>query len=554
MPTRRQVLPEPLVSRIHPDAVAYRNTFLRLHIPAVLSDTREVLAVQSLIDQAPRGVQLNDKIWLLDQFFDSDTPDLRCWVPVALQAQSPLNAPERPQTLTDRLISLRGRSAAGILLKARTGAGKTLAAFKAFRDCFRPVRADDGAPLPPPLAGYLPLWLPVNAPVSVRASITDSDQVIRNKAPQLLRELMAAAGLPPARWREAGERSKQVDQWTANGPPLLLFVDLNLADDLTRRCLAEAIGPWQSAHGSNNEHRVVVTYRSALDDHVLNTLRAGMSVHECDLEPVKAGEAKHYLRNYRMLEQRFYDKRLQAPAPARELEPDAEADLLEHLVERHGNDRTSLISTPLLMHFASTLKKGLSEVHTISDLYDRVVDESLERDLRHTGDRPKRTWPRPLDNWQAGLRLIEIVMTRVALAILAKNPNDTRLSSANSGMSLDDLFASLVQTPADPIPKIPWQHPDEFWSQGPYQSKVIAVSPDLDENRPLNDAILEVGLFRRDQESLGFTHDSLVYYFACKLALRDYKGPGKPPRNADLGSSWPVKVAERIRDNPAAWE
>lgn len=564
-------LPESVMSRIPAESVAFRKTFLRAHIPDVLGDIREVLAVKELADRPGRPLTVDDRAWLLDQFFDVDEPSKRVWIPVAIEGRGLAGSSKRVQTLTDLLANLDGRSDALILLKARTGAGKTLSSFKAFRDCFLPVADLQTIPepgerrslKPPPLAGYLPLRLPVTATVAVKAAMRKEgggDWVAEEQAPRLLRELILhAARLDPTHW-------KSVDEWIRHGPPLLLFADLNAADDLTRRSLAFALAQWQTEHGQGKRHRVVVTYRSAIDDAVVNTLRRLTPSRVCDLLPVDAEQARNYLIGYRELERRFFEKRLDCDPPRRTLSPDVEAESLGRLVAHHSRDQKSLISTPLLMHFATTLKEGLDQIDSISDLYDRVVDESLKRDLGATEDdsshhvavgdydRPAgRTWPGPLRDPLEGARIAKVVMTRVALAILATNPNDTRLTPPMA-CRLVDHFGQLVKRPESQPRNARWAHPDGFWSEGPYQTEEYRASKKPLEEKAFLDALLEIGLFRRDAETLGFVHDSLLYYFAGKVALRDYLGPGLPSRNHDLYALWPLRVAERIRDDPAAWE
>ena len=84
----------------------------------------------------------------------------------------------------------------------------------------------------------------------------------------------------------------------------------------------------------------------------------------------------------------------------------------------------------------------------------------------------------------------------------------------------------------------------EFWESGPYQNNTHNLSNAL--GHALSDDLLETGLFRRDGESLGFIHDSLVYYFAGKLALRDYLGPGSPMTDEEADPAWRFAVAERV--------
>ena len=529
-----EALPESVARRIPPEAVAFRQTFLRRHVPAVLGDVRDVLAVKVLVERADRPVSVQERAWLLDEFFENDRPEQRLWMPVRLR---PTGSPPsgRLDTLSDLLADFKDRSSAGILLAARTGAGKTLAALKAFRDCFLPVpdyrlavdEAGCRAFRPPPLAGYLPLWLPVTAPVPVvgemREAVADGrdpGKVASTQADRLLGELMlAAAGLDACDWRCA-------KRWVTDGPPLLLFADLNAAGDLIRRCLAHALGHWQVDHGQARRHRIVVTYRSALDDAVVNTVLGLAPIQRLDLEPIDAEQAVNYLLGYRDLERRFLKER----APRRTISPQAESEALGNLVRRHAADRQSLISTPLLMHFATIREGGLDQVRTVSDLYDRVVDESLGRDLRHIGEGGRRIWPDPLNEWVEGTRLVKVVMTRVALAILASGPEATRLAPTSGRMKLKELFTRLVIAPRTPLPgSSPWTHPDPFWEDGPYQENSQAGLPDhhRPEDKLLIEALLELGLFRFriEEHTLGFVHDSLLYYFAGKVALRDHLGP-----------------------------
>jgi hypothetical protein len=288
---------------------------------------------------------------------------------------------------------------------------------------------------------------------------------------------------------------------------------------------------------------------------VVNTLRRLAPTQLCDLTPIDAVQAQNYLLGYRDLERRFFADLLKKHPPRRTLTPDAEAEALGRLVRHHARDPKSLISTPLLMHFATELAEGLEKIRTISDLYDRIVDEALQRDLRPPADGSPagRVWPGLLSDWEEGVRMTKVVMTRVALAILASDPNATRLSSSTPTTRLSELFCQLVQNPDQPFLQVAWTHPDGFWNQGPYQTENYQLSANRQENKVLNDALLEIGLFRREEQSLGFAHDSLVYYFAGKVALRDYLGPGMP-FEGNLSPDWSIKVAQRLRDNPRAWE
>ena len=72
--------------RVGQAPVAYRTTFLRQHVPVILRSTRDVLAVEALVQHQSLGhdVSDGDRDRLLQQFFDRDWPGLRVWLPLRL--------------------------------------------------------------------------------------------------------------------------------------------------------------------------------------------------------------------------------------------------------------------------------------------------------------------------------------------------------------------------------------------------------------------------------------------------------------------------------------
>ncbi len=552
-------LPNSVAQRITPLAVPYRELFARGHVPQVLGDVREVLAVRAIIENVGGQVPLEDKFRLLDQFFDQDLPDNRCWLPLSIRPRKVVPAHWRLDTLSDFLASLKDESDAGVLLMDRTGAGKTLACLKAFRDCFLPVRdkTRNGDWVPHPLVGHLPIRLPVGLPVPAAKVLGSSGSDNAGLRRRLLRELLIEAGLPVgvdgchrdgmlAAW-------DQVDEWTRDSPPILLFVDLNAADHALRPHLATALGRWQAEHGRDRRHRVIVTYRSATgqDDSAVNQLLSLAPWTQVELAPIQPEQAVKYLVAHRQLEWAFCE-RLQTDPPRRALRIEEESNMLGEFLSNWADHESSLVSTPLLMHLATTLKNGLSGVHTLSDLYGRVIDQTLERDLRPGGRHSAVDWPSLLQS-SNGPRAVKVVMTRVSLAILAEGADNTRLRGTLD-VSLDELVAGLVQRPEEELNGLRWQGEGPFWGESVYQTEKFGPAYDRAGQDELHQALLEVGLFRREENALAFLHDSLIDYCAGKFALRDYRGPGDPfPKNV-LAPEWSAQVVERVLTNPRAWE
>lgn len=543
----------------------YRQTFLHGHVPRILDRSDEVLAVDHLLRRAASvsGRRIDelaegDRRWLLDQFFGSDpeqdttAPDLRVWLPIRLIARPP-----GVQHPLDSLTTLLGcltvhQDCRGVLLLARSGAGKTLASLKAFRDCFCRVWEEDATePRPPLLAGHLPLWLPVNDYVPAVKKLRDTSGNVNRFADLLLDQLMLrAAGMMPTD-ATSEQLQSRLASWLEYSPPLLLFVDLNAADDMVRGALAIALGRLQKKfHDIGQPHRCVITYRSVrADDANINTLQRTGCFLSLEMRPIDAGQATEYLRNYRSLEKRFFN-RMGLPLPKRELTVDDECDLLARLVgQTRGSE--SVISTPLLMHFASTLDKGLAGVRSVAQLYDAVVEQFLERELDppDEGGESRRTLPGQLADPKKARVLVKVVMTRVALAILARDPKATRLQVTQEEQgSFDDLLGQLLQDPEQGLPGMApssWPTGEGFW-KAPYYTVQLSTDEQQD--------VLEVSLLRGDGNALRFVHDSFVYYFAGVLGLREYKRPGAPMRGSALPENWFSEVVARIREHPEAWE
>jgi hypothetical protein len=146
--------------------IAYRQTFLRWHIDEQLHAVEDVLALRDLHRKLRRDfpdlpeAELHRYAGLHAFFFGGPAglasyADVRSYVPIA--AFDTDRPQERYPDLSALIASLgQQRDACGIVLPARSGAGKTVACRKAFADCFWASAESE-----PALAGYLPCWVHV---------------------------------------------------------------------------------------------------------------------------------------------------------------------------------------------------------------------------------------------------------------------------------------------------------------------------------------------------------------------------------------------------------
>ncbi|MBY0397864.1 MAG: hypothetical protein K2X91_15535, partial [Thermoleophilia bacterium] len=128
-----------------------RRSFLRAHVRAELGRHEEVLAVRAVVERLEREgrpIGAEARRALLDRYFAADEPDDRLYLPLALR---PIGPGRGWASLTDALRAPdRGGEPAGIVLSARTGAGKTLSTIAAFRDALLPVADRHGLDVAPP--------------------------------------------------------------------------------------------------------------------------------------------------------------------------------------------------------------------------------------------------------------------------------------------------------------------------------------------------------------------------------------------------------------------
>jgi hypothetical protein len=519
----------------------FRQTFLRGHVGRELTSTQDVLAVKFLAEDLERGLGQPltevERSLLLDDFFAREEPDRHLYFPLALLP----HVGDKPILPRDHLTSLSDYltrpplGAPGVLLAARSGAGKTVAGIKAFRDCLAWSR-DRNKPL---LAGHVPVRLTVSGKAAETPTlsefrslaVTNLDEARKRArqvdSPVLVEELLRKAANLNVNAPAVGEIDKPLRQWLKYSPHLLLFIDLNAADnDIIRLALARSLRCFQETYASLG-HRCIVTYRSTeAQDDATSALRERDQFRTFDLAPIDAANAVKYLQHLRLFESDVY-RHFHLSPPQRDVP--RECRTLEDFVQRYAANRESLISTPLIMELVALLPAGdVEAINSLADLYHRVTMALLD----HQGLKSE-------DDQNSAIT----AMVRLALAIVARGPKETRLPNQKSLLDLLEIPEYGARG------EHPWHPQGAFWLGPPkrlcpyYSCKI----EDAKRNR-------ERALFAIRDESVGFLHDSFVYYFAA-YALRYHDGPERPSAEVGIDSGvWPREAAARILRHLVSWE
>ncbi|QDT22503.1 WD40 repeat domain-containing protein [Gimesia chilikensis] len=492
-----------------------------------------------------------------DRFFAGmSDADLYCPVPICL-------ADDRHRTwedLTDLLLKTNGDSH-GLLISARSGGGKTVGSWCAWFRCFSdrtwipypnqpeihrlaPTSTDRVAA---PLAGFMPVWIDVADNALPEGN--DADFIMKLIARQCLGHLKLA---------EAAQLRLLERYLQLGSQKFLLFFDLNHAPAKTRDRYADALIRFQKRYGPQLGHRCIVIYRVAgQEDKILHNLthqgtRATQFV-EYDLLPLDDEVAIDYLSRIRKVENDLFghlDRWLQdwsgkpdTRFPRSEHDPETELSHLKRLlrirrraaIRQRGADddlweQETVISIPLLMHWVSTFPpEVLNRIKTLADIYAQLTQQHLQRE--ESDENRTRT--------RLSSEELLIAMQRLALAMLAQK-GKTRLSAAEA--------KRLLTRPQGGNPRIPvrraWMPIGELLTQSLTYSRVFTKEEVA--------ALFELGLLRKTDDSLGFAHDSLIYYFAAR-ALREYEGIGLPAQDEPLEDAWPQVIAETFLDDPARW-
>ncbi|QDT22470.1 WD domain, G-beta repeat [Gimesia chilikensis] len=492
-----------------------------------------------------------------DRFFAAmPDADLYCPVPICL-------AHDRHRTwedLTDLLLKTAGDSH-GLLISARSGGGKTVGSWCAWFRCFSdrawtpypnqpgtnrlaPASADR---ITAPLAGFTPVWIDVAE--SALPEGNENDFILKLITRQCLRHL----NLDEAAQLRLLERYLQL-----GSQKYLLFFDLNHAPAKTRDCYAEALIRFQERYGPQLGHRCIVIYRAAgQEDKVLHNLthqgtRAPQFV-EYDLLPLDDEVAIDYLSRIRKVENDLFDHldlwlqdwsgKPDTRLPRSEHDPETELTHLKRLlrirrraaIRQRGTDddlweQETVISIPLLMHWVSTFPpEVLNRIKTLADIYAQLTQQHLQRE--ESDENRTKTQISPED--------LLIAMQRLALAMLAQQ-GETRLSATEAKRLLTRPQGGNTRIPV----RRAWMPIGELLTQSLTYSRVFTEEEVA--------ALFELGLLRKTDDSLGFAHDSLIYYFAAR-ALREYEGIGLPSQDEPLDDAWPQAISETFLDDPARW-
>jgi WD40 repeat protein len=535
-----------------PRTIDPRRTFLHRHIPGELDPPyrpgpgfrEEVLAIDLLRRRLGQAFDCPRKIvhhLVGRRTFFYGLSDYKLYLEVRVTpVDREDDAPRHYQDLTDLLSRPPGRHP-GVLLAARSGAGKSTAMLKSFHDCFRSLPGAE-----PLLAGHLPCYLR-----DLSVGVPAIEAAVRGRRPTavLIEALIRrAAGLQKAELRH-------VRRWLRHTEKLLVFIDLNTAAQDVRPHLARALAAYQRKYHEHG-HRCIVAYRAVGGDTSRQALLEGGWFGACDLEPLPHGTAQKYLDNLGHVENKLRAElagkhRPAAHPPGRDAgPPGAAAAALRSLIDRHARGGDSILSTPLLMHFFSVIGAAGAEVQSLAGLYAAVVDEYLKRDY---GDPDAATPLSPYAEATADSGLAEpegrerilTAMARVALAILADGPEATRLQPRAEDTTSVQVLGELL---AKPGATRYWWPVDAWWHEGDY---FHTPYPTKEERR----ALKEFSLLRRDGKVFGFLHDSFLYYFAA-LAVRCPRKPllGLSPLDGPELTEWCGKAVARLHAEPAAWK
>ncbi|MEZ6044230.1 MAG: hypothetical protein R3C11_01320 [Planctomycetaceae bacterium] len=480
------------------------------------------------------------------------------------------------RALTDRKFENDQRDQSGILLTAGSGSGKTVAAWKAFFDCFnRPILPNDSETTPY-LHDYLPCWVRSYSSVPYYKQ-NQGEDVVAGGSYRLILELIAFTVNMVDLTSEDSYASGSLDQiqlrlerYLQYGPSCLLFFDLNHVHyERERIQIATALNDFHHRYGGR--HRCVVIYRPCRnDDNTFQELLKLKRFRQYDLIPLSEQVSVEYLKAIREVEGALY-RELSLPNPsnfsinnlpdelfnAEELEivdrrqrfVEWECRLLRTFIRKtarsyfvpisnfereveHGDIRnkletSSLISIPLLMHWVSLLSgPELLNTHTLTNLYSKVVKCYLQR------EQLKQVSLSSVLN-QNDSRIVT-ACTRLAFAILHQG-SGTQLPIA--------YIKSLLANPQGTVAN--WWPKGSLFLQSSYATDIY---DDGEIHR-----FLDLGIVRQEGEEIRFLHDSFIYYFAGAIGLREYISPGLPGQEQRLDPTWPAQTATLLAETPDRW-
>ena len=539
--TNQAGLPRP---RVVVGGVPWRKTFLRHHLASQLQDSSEILVLNDHHDG-------DFTITPLDFFYGE--PNYRLYQPTKViplgEGRTDWEARYRARPDASEVFDLTGllqvcgddpKNRRSVLLEARSGAGKTVAARAAMFDCFH--AADQAKPR---LAGLLPCPLTsLRNDGEILKYIEDKNRPV---PPSVIWECLArAAGL------QTGDAIERVEHWLKIGPPLLILADLNPMHPQLRGVVARGLIEFlRSKVAMDVGHRAVVSYRSHAQDETLQFLQyatwepgqagGGRIFVRSDLEPLKPPTASMYLRNLRTVEAALTGIDVDEARLAKDVE--TQVDAVRQLSERFDHGEGSFVSTPLLLYFVGKLGgEGLRNAKSPADLYKGVVNGFLKRE-----EESAKAVPVDFDE-----RAVRLAMGRLALVILAQGAGTTRLEGGKAHNSnLKDLFNvnptrgfKALIAPEKTLDWVP-----EPWRDGPY---LVEPIEDAFITRGSVYGIGERSFLRRAGDSVGFLHDSFLYYFAA-CALRYWSDPDPKYLGNTADEPWRESAARWWAESPIAW-
>ncbi|MEQ8637465.1 MAG: hypothetical protein RIC33_21615 [Gimesia maris] len=530
-----------------------RQTFLRWHLlggvphhlqsekpgnikTGELFRTDELLGLDFLINSVPDNSRENARKLLNPQTFFYGLPDqsanysdTRLYLPVPLRNHSELSL--RYKELSELLSDLDQQGISqGIILVGDSGGGKTTALLKAMNDCLF-AREHEEVPL---LNGFLPCRLQCDL------EELQPDDVLE----QLL---LYSARLPYDNY----DYIKRVKKYLERGPKLLLLCDLNAVPLKNRNQVVEALRNIQSRVSQKHadsfpHHRVVIAYRSTrLDDGLLIDLTEGNNplFQTYELETLNARQACGYIENLRRVESIVYEHCSLAP-PVRDV--NSESQKLNDFTNRFTSNGETLVSLPLLMHFVSVLSGAeLSKVQTIADLYDYVVNRMLDYN-RHL----YATKMPAILKGRSGNTIIRALMTRIALAILGQGENEVKINVQKCRRLLSRPEQYTTFEPLWPLSDSPYE---DLWDvENCLYYRNVDPLPESRMTTQEQDGILEFTLLRCENMSIGFLHDSFIYFFAGYQALWDW-GASEIESGPFYNKKWYEITAYRLSSYPKLW-
>lgn len=519
--------------------IDYNRTFLRQHIASEwrrYDDILPLVAIRKRVSEQWKveggkpsrqdllawGKRLEKCPWLTPRrFFYERRPDLVLYHEVPL-VRTKDNESFTIPSLTRWLCDESSRP--GVLLRARAGAGKSLAARRAFFDCLTPrdLAAGDTEEAEPRLFGYLPCWLNLEKVYSALDGAIRPDRTVT----QLLLDTA----------KMTANSIALVEAWLRAGPSLLIFVEMNAVHARYRSELAARvrafIDRWKDAG-----HRIVLTYRTFEDpDPISNVL--GDTCDTCDLDPLPEAKFATYPRNFASYLQEVATalqlKMPEEPASSRSIV----AEKLK-LLRQYAGQGTAMMSTPLLMHLVTQLdSRAVSFVKSPSDLYRALIDEHLRRD--------QQSLPAAQASQLQGFAgMVKVLSLLARCAVMLHK-------YSQKSLSIIDL-RSLLRTPREST----IEALKSVCDATPYEREVL---PD-----EATTAFLEVSLLSNraaETNGVGFLHDSLIDYLVGAVRLGEYLAPYDPPPARDanrtltdrkLLDDWFTAVAELWRTNPRQW-